>query len=226
MSEKTGRGSADRRLRQNRELPGGRRRPHRGHHLRLLPDRLARALQTRLRADHGALVGGLHHDLDPLPADRTAALAPHLRAAREGPADRPADAGRLDDPARPLALLRGGRPGAARADPERPARGQRNALLGLLLLGPLLRGQLLRPRLPRRRAALRPVRGADPLRILLPHDLRGDGRDRHPQRPVGGRDRDHRRPRPELDRRPLRLLRRRAKQTKVRPAPPDAKRRR
>ena len=37
---------------------------------------------------------------------------------------------------------------------------------------------------------------ADPLRILLPHDLRRAGRGRHPQRPVGGRDRDHRRPGP------------------------------
>ena len=50
------------------------------------------------------------------------------------------------------APLRGPRAGPARADPERPARGQRNPLLGLLLRGPLLRGQLLRPRLPRRPA--------------------------------------------------------------------------
>ena len=91
----------DRRLWEDGELPGGRGRPHRGHHLRLLPDRLARPLQARLRADHGALVGGLHHDLDALPADRTAALPPHLRTPGQGRADRPADAGRGDDPARP-----------------------------------------------------------------------------------------------------------------------------
>ena len=84
-------------------------------------------------------------------------------------ADRPADAGRLDDPARPRAALRGRRPGPARADPGRPAGRQRNALLGLLRRGPLLRRQLLRPRLPRRPAPLRPVHGADPLRVVLPH---------------------------------------------------------
>ncbi len=51
------------------------------------------------------------------------------------------------DPARPGAALRG--PGARppRAAPGRPARRQRNALLGLLLRRPLLRRQLLRPRL-------------------------------------------------------------------------------
>ena len=38
-----------------------RRRADRRHHLHLLPDRLARALEARLRADHGALVGRLHH---------------------------------------------------------------------------------------------------------------------------------------------------------------------
>ena len=45
---------------------------------------------------------------------------------------RPADAGRLDDPVRPRAVLRRRRARAARADPGRPAGGQRNALLGLL----------------------------------------------------------------------------------------------
>ena len=142
-----------RRVRPPGELPRDRRRPHRRDHLRLLPDRLARPLQARLRADHGALVGGLHHDLDPLPAGRTAALPAHLRTAGQGRTDRPADAGRGDDPARPGRLLRGARAGAARADPGRPAGGQRNPLLGLLRRRPLLRGELLRPRLPRRQRA-------------------------------------------------------------------------
>ncbi len=102
-------------------------------------------------------------------------------------------------------VLRGHRPGPARADPEQPARGQRNPLLGLLRVGPLLRGQLLRARLPRRQAALRPVRGADPLRIVLPDDVRGAGRGQRAERPVGGRDRDRRRPGAEPDGRPLRL---------------------
>ena len=48
-------------------------------------------------------------------------------------------------------LLRGPRAGLPRAAPGRPARGQRNPLLGLLRRRPLLRRQLLRPRLPRRR---------------------------------------------------------------------------
>ena len=87
------------------------------------------------------------------------------------------------------------RAGPARADPGRPARGQRNALLGLLLGGPLLRGELLRPRLPRRRAALRPLHRADPLRVGLPHPLRRAGRGQPAQRPVRGRDRDRRRAR-------------------------------
>ena len=94
----------------------------------------------------------------------------------EGRTDRPADAGRLDDPDRPGADLRRRRPGPARADPGRPAGRQRNPLLGLLRRRPLLRRQLLRPRLPRRPAQLRPVHGADPLRVLLPHPLRGAGR--------------------------------------------------
>ena len=38
--------------------------------------------------------------------------------------------------------------------------------------------------------------GADPLRVVLPHDLRRAGRGRPAQRPVGGRDRDRRRARP------------------------------
>ena len=63
-------------------------------------------------------------------------------------------------------LLRGRRAGPARADPGRPAGRQRNPLLGLLRRGPLLRRQLLRPRLPRRPAPLRPVHGADPLRVV------------------------------------------------------------
>ena len=84
------------------------------------------------------------------------------------------------------------RAGAARADPERPPGGQRNPLLGLLLLGPLLRGELLRPRLPRRQPAIRPLRRPDPLRIVLPDDLRGAGRGQLAERRVGGRDRDHR----------------------------------
>ena len=124
------------------------------HHLRLLPDRLARPLQARLRADHGALVGGLHHRLDPLPADRTAALAPHLRAAGRR-ASR--SASRCGSRRRSSSAWRCcfavARPGPARADPGRPAGGQRNPLLGLLRRRPLLRRQLLRPRLPRRPAA-------------------------------------------------------------------------
>ncbi len=103
----SGSGSATADYGRTGELPRARRRPHRRHHLRLLLHRLARALQARLRADHGALVGGLHHDLDPLPADRTAALPPHLRAPGQGRADRPADAGGRDDPARARAALRG-----------------------------------------------------------------------------------------------------------------------
>ena len=48
--------------------------------------------------------------------------------------------------------------------------------------------------------------GADPLRILLPHPVRGAGRGRHPQRPVGGRDRDRRGAGPRPDHRADDLL--------------------
>ena len=173
------------------------------HHLPLLRDRLAHALQARLRPDRGAVVGRLHHRLDALPADRPAPLAPHLRApgaAASRSASRCASRRRSSSGWR---CLRGPRAGPARPDPGRPARGQRDPLLGLLLRGVRLRRQLLRPRLPRRARALRPVLGADPLGVDLPHHLRGAGRRRHPQRPERGGDRDRRRPLPQPARGPV-----------------------
>ena len=110
--------SANVRLRQDGELPRNRRRPHGDHHLHLFLHRIARAVQARLRADHRALVGGLHHRLDPLPADRTAALQAHLRTAGHGRADRRADAGGGENPARPDGAFRGAGAGPARAAPK------------------------------------------------------------------------------------------------------------
>ena len=185
----------DRRLRQDGELPRDRRRPHRRDHLRLLLHRLARALQARLRADHGALVGRLHHDLDPLPAGRTAALPPHLRTPGQGRADRRADAGRGDDPARPGGALRG-RSRWPCAGRSQDGLLEGNETLYWVFFSAVLfyaasyfaRGFLAGQQ------PLRPLHRADPLRVGLPHPLRGAGRGRPAQRPVVGRDRDRRRP--------------------------------
>ena len=75
-------------------------------HLRLLLARLAQPRQGGLRRAGRAVVGGLRHHLDPLPAGRAAALADDRRAPGERAADRPAAAGRGDDPARPGRRLR------------------------------------------------------------------------------------------------------------------------
>ena len=98
---------------------------------------------------------------------------PHLRAAAPRRADRPADAGRLDDPARPRAAASRSLALALRG-PIQDDLLEGNETLYWVFFSAVLfyaasyfaRGFLAGS------AALRPLRGADPLRVVLPHDLR------------------------------------------------------
>ena len=135
-------------------------------------------------------------DLHPLPAGRTAALAPHLRAP--GASGEP-----IGQPMRVAATIQLGLAlifavlALALRGPIQDDLLEGNETLYWVFFGAVLfyaasyfaRGFLAGQR------TLRPLHGADPLRVVLPHLVRGAGRGRPAQRPVGGRDRDRRRAR-------------------------------
>ena len=133
-------------------------------------------------------------DLDPLPAGRTAALPPHLRTPGQGRADRPADAGRLDDPARPGDALRGrwrwpcaDRSRTACWKATKPSTGSSSRAVLFYAASYFARGFLAgQQRFGLFTALILSESG-------LPHPLRRPGRGQPAQRPVLGRDRDRRR---------------------------------
>ncbi len=73
--------SEPRRWARRRDPLGGDRH-HRARHLRLLRARQPLAVGVRLRRDHAAVVGGVHHRLGALPAGRAAAVAHDRRSRR------------------------------------------------------------------------------------------------------------------------------------------------
>ena len=192
-------------LRQARQPALDRGRDHRGDHLPLLRDRLARALAPSVRSGRGALVGGLHRRLRPPAPGRATALADGLRAPRHRAADRPYRPGGGNDPARRRDRLRPGRPRSPRPDRGRPPGRQRDPVLDRGRRGHRLRGQLLRPRLSRRKPPAHPLRRPDHLRVALAHPLPPCGRARDRLGPGRRRPRDRRRPNPVADRRPVRV---------------------
>ena len=90
-----------RELRARRGDPVGGDRRHRAHHVRATSRwRQPHAVGGRVRRDHAAVVGGVHHRLGALPAGGAAAVA-HDRRPRRARADRQrAPARGRDDPAR------------------------------------------------------------------------------------------------------------------------------
>ena len=87
-------------LRPRRGDPVGGDRRHRADHVRLLLAREPRAARGRVRPDHAAVVGGLHHRVGALPAGGAAAVAHDRRPRRARRAGHRAPAGGGDDPAR------------------------------------------------------------------------------------------------------------------------------
>ena len=129
-------------------------------HVRVLLGRLLRPRRRRLQADLAAVVGAVHHRLGDLPADRAAALAHDRRPPRARLRARP-PAAHAADPAGGLrARVPRARARAARADPGRPVRRLRDAVLDPRRRGARLRGELLRARLARRPPVVRALRRA------------------------------------------------------------------
>ena len=168
--------------------------------LRLLLARLAHPRPDVLRRGRRALVGGVRHDLDPLPADRAASVANDRRPAGSRRADRRRAAGGRDHPAGSGGCLRRGRARAPRTSPGRPAVGQLHPVLDPRGRRPSVRRQLLRARISGREQALRPLRIPASGGIDRPHVVRAGGRDRDRERADGGRAGDRRRTRSQPDR--------------------------
>ncbi len=109
--------------------PLGRDRNDGPRHLRLLLARQPLPVGVRLRPDHAAVVGGVHHRVGAVPPGRAAAVAHHRRPrrARTGGHRAPARGG--DDPARPGAAVRRAGRAVSGADPGRPLRRLVHAVL-------------------------------------------------------------------------------------------------
>ena len=162
-------------------------------HLRLLLACLAQPQQGRVRRAGRALVGGLHHHLDPFPAGRAAPLADDRRTPGERAADRPAAAGRGEDPARRRRRLRALCPRPAGASRGPAPVGQRDPVLDPGRRRARLRRELLRAGLSGRQPALRPLRAPPARRVHGPRLVCARGRRRHRQRADRGCPRDRRR---------------------------------
>ena len=112
--------------------------------------------KVALRRGGRPLVGGLHDDLGPVSAGRAAALAHDRRASGARAADRPAAAGRGDDPARPRAApsrSRRSRSAGRSRTTSCPATRRSTGSSSRAVLA--YARELLRPGLPRRQPALR-----------------------------------------------------------------------
>ena len=146
--------------------------------------------RRRLRADRGAVGGGVPGRVDHLPPGGAAAVAHDRRAARARAAGRRRAAGRGHDPARPRGRVRGRRAAAARPDRGRPVLRRLDALLVPDRGGHVLRGELLRARVPGRGAALRALRRAGADGGLVARRVRGAAGDRRRRQRERRRDRD------------------------------------
>ena len=96
-------------LRRRRGDPVGADRRHRARHLRLLLAGQPHAVESRLRRDHAAVVGDLHHRVGALPAGGAAAVAHDLRPRRARADRQRAPARGRDHPALARPAVRGPR---------------------------------------------------------------------------------------------------------------------